>query len=161
MVALRSMRNVSGLVAARMRITAIASASTMAMMIKTSDMAGSVWFGELFGHDLFRKPVSTFRDHAVAAKSAAERQQRAQEAVAQPQPGPQHQAEIEPEQRVREQRAIDPDVRCDGATEIAGEQDRTEDRRRRHRIEQGADDGDEAKAARKTIACTVAHLVHR
>src|SRR2546430_129393 len=52
-------------------------------------------------------------------------------AVAQPQPAPHHHAEVKPEQRVREQRAVDPHMGCDRPAEIAGEQERTEDRGRR------------------------------
>src|SRR5262245_18253278 len=89
MEARRSMRKVSDLVAARIRTTAIASASTMATMIRIPDMAGSV------------------SANFAARNSAAERQQRTQGCVAQPHPAPQHQAEVKPEQRMREQGAVD------------------------------------------------------
>src|SRR6476646_8049382 len=52
-------------------------------------------------------------------------------------------------------------MRCHCATEIAGQQDCTEDRCRRNGIEHGADDGDDTKASREILARTVAHFVHR
>src|SRR4051812_28017735 len=103
-----------------MRTTAIAIARTTAMMTMASNMAGSVSL------------------NGKSGKSAAEGYQRAQVPVAQPQPAPHHQAEIEPEQSVAEQRAADPKVRRDCASEIAGQQDRAQDRGRRHSIEHGA-----------------------
>src|SRR4051794_5141090 len=52
-------------------------------------------------------------------------------------------------------------MRGDRATEIAGEQNRAQDRGRRHRIEHGADDGDDPQAARERFAGAIAHSVHR
>src|SRR5436190_21710843 len=118
MVALRSMRKLSGLVAARIRTMTIAITSMTAMMATIVSMTGSVNL------------------NAWRGKSAAEGYQRAQAAVTQPEPAPHHQTEIEAEQREREQRTVDPQMGCDRAAEIAGEQDRTQDRGRRHRIKQ-------------------------
>ena len=62
---------------------------------------------------------------------------------------------------MREQRAADAHVRCHCATEIAGQQDRAEDRGWRERIEQRADDGDDAETPRQRFAGALAHPVHR
>jgi len=52
---------------------------------------------------------------------------------------------------------------CDAIAprEIAGQQDRPEDRGRRDRMENGAEKADRAQASRKTFARTVPHSVHR
>src|SRR5674476_966592 len=126
-MAARCTLNVSGLVAARTRTIAIATASMPAMMAMVSNMAGSV-------------SVKCQR-----GKSTPERYQAAQAPVAQPQPAPHHQPEIEPEQRMGEQRAANPYMRGHGAAEIAGQQDCTENRGRRDRIENSAGHGDDAE----------------
>jgi hypothetical protein len=81
--------------------------------------------------------------------------------VAQPQSAPHHQPKIKSEQEVREQWAADPQVRRHRTAEIAGEQDRAEDRGRRDGIEHRAHDGDDTKASRQRFARTVADPVHR
>src|SRR6185436_12872334 len=141
MLVARCTRSVFGLVAAKISTAAMAIAS-MTATVTMSNMSGSCV------------------KYLVEIKLAAERDQGLQIPVAQPQPAPYHQAEIKPEQRVREQGAADPHMRGHGAAEIAGEQDRAEDRGRRNRIEHGADDGDEAKAPRHRFTRTIAHPVH-
>src|SRR5450631_2163359 len=103
-----------------MRTIATATASTTAMMAMISSMVGSVSMK-------CRREIST-----------AEGDQALQVPVAQPEPTPQHQAEIEPEQRMGEQRTADPQVRGHRAAEIAGQQDRTQDRGRRDCVEHSA-----------------------
>src|SRR5260370_1376612 len=52
-------------------------------------------------------------------------------------------------------------MRCDRAAEITGQEDRAEDRGRRDRVENGADQCDDTKASRQRFARTIADPVHR
>src|SRR5229473_7180300 len=122
---------------------AMAIASTTAMMAMISNMANSLFV------------------NCQGGKSTPPGYQVAQGPVAEPQPAPHHQAQIEPEQRVGEQRAADPHMRRHRAAEVASQQDRAQDRGRRDRIEDGAGDGNDAEGSRETFARTIAHPVHR
>src|ERR1700733_10000857 len=92
---------------------------------------------------------------------ACERQQRAQALIAQPQAAPHHHAEIETEQNVGEQRASDSHMRSHRAAEIAGHQDRSDERGRRESVKRRAHQADRAKASREAFARSIAHPVHR
>src|ERR1700694_94476 len=105
---------------------AMAAASTTAIMAMISNMAGSVSLNGQRG------------------RSAPERYQCAHVRVAQPEPAPYYQPKIEPVQRVGKERTGDPPMRCHRGAEIAGQQDRAENRGGRDRVENGAHDGDDA-----------------
>src|SRR5688572_31233640 len=87
---------------------------------------------------------------ATPAWSAAEGNEGAQARLAQIEPAPDQQAEIDSEQGVAEQRAVDAQVRGDRAAHIAGQQDGAEHRGLRDRIEHDADQGQDAEQARET-----------
>src|SRR5882762_11894919 len=95
---------------------AMAIASTTAMMAMISNMANSLFV------------------NCQGGKSTPPGYQVAQTPVTEPQPAPHHQAQIEPEQCVGEQRAADPHMRCHRAAEIAGQQDRAQEDRKSTRL---------------------------
>src|SRR5262245_2906057 len=107
MLAERWYSNLSGLAAANSRIAAIATATAIKTKTNT-DMTSSVEW--------------------LLTSETSPGDKRAHPTVAQVETAPCEHSDVDPEQHMGEQRAVDAQMRIDGTAEIAGEQDGAEHR---------------------------------
>src|SRR5215467_10773222 len=98
-------------------------------------------------------------------KSTSQRNQRAQATIAKIESEPHQHTEIDREQRLAEERISNAQLNADGAAEITGQQDGSENRRLGNEVEDGADekgcsDGDDQVLGQAELSARVENSAH-